>query len=71
MAGLTYVNGTGYPPTEFIVRSLLSVLSSTNEPDPSSPMDTNFQNLLLNFPMYQSISCPFTSLLCFCSRLTD
>lgn len=71
MAGLTYVTGTGYPPAEFIVRPPLSALGSSNEPDPSNPMDMYFQNLLLNFPMCQSVSRPFTSLLCFCSRLTD
>lgn len=63
MAGLTYITGTGYLPAEFIVWPLLSALGSTNEPDHSNPMDTYFQNLLLNFPMCQSISCPFTSLL--------
>lgn len=35
MAGLTYVTGTGHPPAEFIVRPPLSVLGSTNEPDPN------------------------------------
>lgn len=59
MAGLTYVTGTAYLPAEFIVRPLLSALGSTNEPDPSNPMDTNLQNPPAKLPRVPINLVPF------------